>query len=257
MAKKSLIDSHCHLDFSVFDTDREAVIQRAKQTGISDIIIPGVSANNWAKIQSLCSQNKMLHPCYGLHPYWLTQYDEKDLEKLKQFIDNNPCLAIGECGLDYRPEQADKNQQQYFFEAQLEIATEKNLPVIIHSVRATEEVIQRLRKYPKLTGMIHSYSGSYEQALLLIEMGFYLSFGGAISYQHATKLRNIVSKIPLTSILIETDAPDQPDTRHQHERNEPAYLIEVLNTLAQLRKENTEQIAQQTTTNAKTLFNLN
>ena len=137
-----------------------------------------------------------------------------------------------------------------------EIAEEKNLPVIIHSVHATEDVIQQLRKHPKLSGMVHSYSGSYEQALQLIDMGFYLSFGGAISYDRASKLRSIASKIPLSALLIETDAPDQPDANHQHERNEPAYLVETLKVLTGLRNECSEQIAQQTTKNAKALFNI-
>ena len=232
------------------------MLERAKQNGINDIIIPAVSANNWQKIQALCQQDKNLHPCYGLHPYWTDQHTESDIEKLKQFIDNNLCVAIGECGLDYRPEQADKNKQLYFFETQLDIALEKKLPVIIHSVRATEDIIQQLRKRPALTGMVHSYSGSYEQALQLIEMGFYISIGGAITYDRANKLRTTVSKLPLTTLLIETDAPDQPDASHQHQRNEPAYLTEVLNALCELRKENREDIAQQTTTNTKTLFNL-
>ena len=256
MPKPSLIDSHCHLDFINFDKDRDEVLERAKQAGVSDIIIPGVSANNWQKIHELCEQHKNLHPCYGLHPYWVDQHEESDIEKLKQFIDNHPCFAIGECGLDYRPEQADKKKQQVFFQAQLEIAEEKNLPVVIHSVRATEDVIQQLRKYPKLSGMVHSYSGSYEQALLLIDMGFYLSFGGAISYDRASKLRSIAGKIPLSALLIETDAPDQPDANHQHERNEPAYLIETLKVLTGLRNECSNEIAQQTTKNAKALFNI-
>jgi len=256
MPRTPLIDAHCHLDFINFDKDRDEVLKRAKQNGISDIIIPGISANNWPKINTLCEQNKNLHPCYGLHPYWVDQHKESDLEKLKQYINNKPCVAIGECGLDYRPEQADRKKQQYFFEAQLDIALEKKLPVVIHSVRATEDVIQQLRKRPELKGMVHSYSGSYEQALLLIDMGFYLSFGGAISYDRASKLRSIAGKIPLSALLIETDAPDQPDANHQHERNEPAYLIETLKVLTGLRNECSNEIAQQITNNSKALFNL-
>ena len=256
MSALSLIDAHCHLDFINFDKDRDKVIKRAKQNGISDIIIPGVSANNWPKIQSLCEQHHSLHPCYGLHPYYVDQHSKSDIEKLEKFINEYTCVAIGECGLDYRPEQADRKKQQYFFEVQLDIALEKNLPVVIHSVRATEDIIQQLRNRPGLRGMIHSYSGSYEQALQLIEMGFYISIGGAITYDRANKLRNTASKLPLSSLLIETDAPDQPDASHQHQRNEPAYLIEILKVLCELRKENKEDIAQQTTANTKTLFDI-
>ena len=127
----SLIDAHCHLDFNDFDKDLDDVIQRAKQNGISDIIIPGISVKNWGKIQTLCDKNKNLHPCYGLHPYWAEQHKKSDIKKLEQFINSNSCIGIGECGLDYRPDQADKNKQQYFFEAQLDIAEQIKLPVII------------------------------------------------------------------------------------------------------------------------------
>ncbi|MDH5711391.1 MAG: TatD family hydrolase [Gammaproteobacteria bacterium] len=256
MPTYTLIDTHCHLDFINFDIDRDEVLQRAKLIGISDIIIPGVSTSNWDKIKTLCTHNKHLHPCYGLHPYWADQHTESDIKKLAQFIDNNPCVAIGECGLDYRQGQADKNRQHYFFEAQLDIAEEKNMPVVIHSVHATEEIIQQLRKRPGLRGMVHSYSGSYEQALQLIEIGFYISFGGPITYERASKLRAVSSQIPLSSLLIETDAPDQPDTSHKNQRNEPAYLENILSTIASLRQEHKNEIATQTTSNAMALFNI-
>ncbi len=252
----SLIDSHCHLDFSVFDSDRAAVIDRAGKNGVTDIVMPGAFVGNWPKIHDLCVTHPNLHPCYGLHPYWTDRHDEKDLEKLRQQIDSNPCVAIGECGLDYRQQQADRKKQQYFFEAQLDIALERKLPVVIHAVRATEEVIAQVRRRPGLCGMVHSYSGSYEQALQLIELGFYLSLGGTISYERAHKLRDTASRLPLTSLLLETDAPDQTDVSHQGQRNEPAYLFNVLNVLCELREETAERIAQQTSHNARSLFNI-
>lgn len=252
----SLIDSHCHLDFSDFDSDRSAVIERAGQNGVTDIVIPGAFIGNWPKIRELCATHPNLHPCYGLHPYWADRHNTNELEKLRQQIDSNPCVAIGECGLDYRPQQAERKQQQYFFEAQLDIALEKKLPVVIHAVRATEEVIAQLRRRPGVCGMVHSYSGSYEQALQLIDLGFYLSFGGAISYERAHKLRDTARRLPLTSLLLETDAPDQADATHQGQRNEPAYLLNVLNVLCELRPETAESIAQQTRRNARSLFNI-
>lgn len=256
MPNTPLIDAHCHLDFSNFDDDRDEVLKQAEQNGISDIIIPGISTNNWPKIKKLCAHNKNLHPCYGLHPYWTDQHKKSDLEKLRQYLDNNPCVAIGECGLDYRPDQADKNKQQYFFETQLDIALEKNLPAVIHSVRATEDVIRQIQKRPGLKGMVHSYSGSYEQALQLIEMGFYISLSAAITYQRANKIRTTVSKLPLTSLLIETDAPDQIDASRQGKRNQPGYLREVFNALSELRDDTQENIALQLQINTKSLFRL-
>lgn len=256
MPDSQLIDAHCHIDFVEFDEDRDQVLHRAQAAGISDIIIPGVSILNWRKIQSLCEQHENLHPCYGLHPYWVRQHEKNDLEKLKEQIKTRHCVGLGECGLDYRPEQADKKTQQYFFQAQLDIAMENQLPVIIHSVRATEDVIQQIRKRPELRGMIHSYSGSVEQALQLIEAGIYLSFSSAICYSNAKKLRHCASKLPLSALLIETDAPDQPGEPHKGERNEPSYLIETLSTLSELRSEPKETIAKQTAINTKHLFNI-
>lgn len=256
MLNTTLIDAHCHLDFSNFDDDRNEVIKQAKQNGVSDIIIPGISTNNWPKIKKLCDHNKNLHPCYGLHPYWTDQHKKSDLVQLRQYLDNNPCVAIGECGLDYRPDQADKKKQQYFFETQLDMALDKNLPVVIHSVRATEDVILQIQKRPGLKGMVHSYSGSYEQALQLIELGFYISLSASITYQHAKKIRITASKLPLTSLLIETDAPDQIGASHQGKRNQPAYLIEVFNALSELRNKPHESIAVQLQINTKSLFRL-
>lgn len=136
------------------------------------------------------------------------------------------------------------------------IALELELPVVIHSVHATDDVITLLKTRRGLTGMIHSYSGSYEQAMQLIELGFYISFGGAITYDRASKLRKTASKLPLDSLLIETDAPDQPDAAHKGERNEPAYLVKVLECLCELREESREIIAAQTSENAHLLFGL-
>ncbi len=209
-----MIDSHCHIDFNVFDKDRDEVIQRANDCGVSDIIVPGVLRKNWGEIQTISTQHKNIHPCYGLHPCFADQHSEDDLAALEEQITSNLCVAIGECGLDYRKHQPDRELQAKYFEAQLEIANKHKLPVVIHSVYATEEVIQSLKKHPELKGMIHSYSGSGEQAAQLEKMGFYISFGGTITYDNAKKLRIVAEKIPLSSLLLETDSPDQPDADH-------------------------------------------
>jgi TatD DNase family protein len=251
-----LIDSHCHLDFDAFNSDRDAVIERARTNGIKDIVIPGVSRENWERIAGICSKYTHLHACYGLHPYLAREHSDSDLTALRDWLDLHDCVAIGECGLDYRKDQADKESQLKFFMAQLEIAAMAARPVVIHSVRATEDVIKAIKNYPGLQGMIHSYSGSYEQAMQLIELGFFISLGGAITYANAKKLRNTAARIPLASLLLETDAPDQPDAQHHNQRNEPAYLVNVLQCLSELRDESVEEIARETTRNAKQLFNI-
>jgi TatD DNase family protein len=250
-----MIDAHCHLDFEVFDNDREAVIKRAEAAGIEHIIIPGVKSEHWGRITTLCERSN-LHACYGLHPYYVNLHSTADLSKLDQQLSTQNYVALGECGLDYREGQADKQLQLKFFKAQLDIANNHNKPVVIHSVRATEDVIRSLKEYPKLTGMIHSYSGSLEQAKQLINIGFYISLGGSITYPQATKTRKAAAAIDLGHLLIETDSPDQPDALHKNERNEPSFLSNVLHCLTELRTESVDEIAAQTTKNARRLFNI-
>ena len=253
--KIQLIDSHCHLDFKIFDSDREQVLQRAKELNITDIIIPGTESQYWQRISKLCG-NENLHASYGLHPYWIHSHTKKDLTKLDRYIEDNKPVAVGECGLDFRPQQADKNKQITLYEAQLDIAENHQLPVIIHSVKATETIIQSIKKRIGLTGMVHSFSGSPEQAEQLIDLDFYISISGSVTYNNAKKIRAVAKTIPLTSLLLETDAPDQVDQKNLNSRNEPSYLTNTLDTITELRDETREDIAYQTTLNAKRLFNI-
>ena len=256
MTLASIIDTHCHLDFETFDNDREQVITRAKNNNVSKIIIPATQRSNWNTIQNICSDDEDLYACYGLHPYWTNSHTTEDIDDLNRWARQADCFGIGECGLDYREAQADKQLQLNLFEAQLRIATDNNLPVIIHSINATEDIISLIKKHPECKGKMHSYSGSYQQAQQLIELGYYISFGGTITYKNASKHRATASKIPLEFLMIESNAPDQPDNAHKDERNEPAYLINILECLAELRDESIEKIAEQTTINTKHLFGI-
>jgi len=251
-----IIDTHCHLDFDAFDDDREEVIRRAAQKNISRIIIPATQKSNWQPIYDLCENDESLLPCYGFHPYWADEPGSKDIDSLEKWINSKLCVGIGECGLDYRMDQIDKQTQVKVFEAQLKIAANNNLPIVIHSVNATEDIINLIKKHPGITGKMHSYSGSYQQAQQLIDLGFYISFGGTITYKGASKHRATASKIPLSALIIESNAPDQPDSKHKNERNEPAYITNVLECLDELREENIDEITQQTTLNAKRLFGI-
>ena len=252
----ALIDSHCHLDFEAFDNDRSEVLQRAKDNNVSDIVIPGTERIYWDRINNLCKSHQQLHACYGLHPYWINKHSKHDIEILKEYIGSNRPVALGECGLDFRAQQADKKTQLYFFEAQLNIAINCRLPVIIHSVRATETVIETVKKFKDLTGMIHSYSGSSEQARQLIDLNFYISVGGSVTYDNANKIKKVAKETPLTSLLIETDAPDQPDKKHSGKRNEPAYIIDTVKAISEIREESVERVTEQTTINAKNIFGI-
>ncbi len=251
-----LIDSHVHFDDPRFDKDRDAVYQRAMQAGVIAMIMPAITAESWPKTKQCSDQYENVFPAYGLHPYFIDQHKPEHLDQLKDWIKKEQPVAVGECGLDYFLPELDQEKQKNFFEAQLEIAKESSLPIIIHARSAVEDVINVIRKSGHNKGMIHSYNGSLQQAKQLIDLGYYLSFGGAVTYTRANKLRTLIKELPLESMLIETDAPDQPDADHKDQRNEPGFILEILNTFAELRSESRETIAQQTMHNTVRLFNL-
>lgn len=251
-----LIDSHVHFDDDSFAFDRAAVFARARAAGVIKQIVPAVIAKNWGHLQKVCQQYTGLYPAYGLHPLYLPEHQKEHLTQLAHWLVQEKPIAVGECGLDYYVKILDKSQQNYFFTAQLQLAQDARLPVIIHARRSVEAVIQQVRHFKDLRGVIHSFAGSLQQAQRLIELGFYLGFGGPITYPGAHKLRKLVQVLPLDALLLETDAPDQPLATHRGERNEPAYLLEILHTVAALREQDPMDIAQTTTHNALKLFNL-
>jgi len=165
-------------------------------------------------------------------------------------------VAVGECGLDYHITDVNRARQQHLFSAQLALAREFDLPIVIHARRAVEDVIRMIRSSGHYHGLVHSFNGSTQQASRLIDLGYKLSFGGAISYTRAKRLREMIRSLPLDAILLETDAPDQPDQTHQGQRNEPAYLVDVWQAISTLRDEGADEIAHATTNNAIELFRL-
>ncbi len=256
-----LVDSHSHIDFTEFDHDRADAILRAKNADVSHIIVSSTTAKRWELVTNVIEANKSIcHAAYGLHPMFMDELKNDDLDKLKKYLENHEAVAVGEIGLDFFiPESSkehNKQQQIDLFIGQLEIAVEYNLPVIIHARKSLDIVLKHLRNFPSLTGSIHSFSGSEQQAKQLIDLGFYLGFGGPITYTRATRLHKLVKNLPLKSMLIETDSPDLPDASHHQQRNEPAYLSIIANTIADIRNIDTNQVATVTTNNAKALFKL-
>ena len=256
------IDSHTHLDFLEFDVDRSQVVNRAIKAKISRIIISATTAHGWQNLENIVEKHSPLcFSAYGLHPMFMSEHQEKHLEGLPRFLQKERAVAVGEIGLDYfiplSNPSADKQAQLDLFIAQLEIASEMKLPVIIHARKSLDIILKYLRRYPDIRGSIHGFSGSEQQANQLIDLGFYLGFGGPITYTRATKLQKLVKTLPLESILLETDSPDQPVASHYGERNEPAFLPKVAETIATLRGISIKQVASTTTKNAQTLFKFN
>ena len=253
-----LIDSHCHLDLAAFDRDREAVTLSAATVGVSDIIIPAVEAQTWTALARLCQRERSvsLHAAYGLHPMFMGQHTKQHLLDLEQQLSSAQSIAVGECGLDFFIPEHDKSRQLDFFTAQLDLAVQFKLPVIIHSRKSLDFVLKELRIRPSLSGVVHSFSGSLQQAKQLLDLGFYLGFGGPVTYNRATKLRALVQTLPLDGLLLETDAPDQPDATHYGLRNQSAWIVDIAECFAALRNESVEYIAEVTTSNALRVFDL-
>ncbi len=239
-----LIDSHCHLDFEAFNNDRQQVIESAQKNGVYKFIIPG-------------DQQESIELALGLHPYFIEQHQEDDLQKLEGTLEKENAIAVGEIGLDYYEQSLDRQKQIYFFGAQLEIAKSHSLPVIVHARKSHDDVILLLKKHDfKSGGIIHAFNGSLQQAEQFMELGFKLGFGGMLTYKKSVKLRRLAKQLPLEAIVLETDAPDMTGLAHHGQRNSPAYLTEVIESLAEIRNENIEDIALQTTFNTLSVLNL-
>lgn len=260
----ALVDSHCHLDDDAFDGDREAVLRRAHAAGVTRQIVPAVHAAGWPKLREVCLADPGLHPAYGLHPLALAAHRPEHLTELREWIERERPVAVGECGLDYFVDSLDRDAQAGWFDAQLRIARDFDLPVIVHARRAVDAVIAALRKVGgsgsgpgrALRGVVHSFSGSPQQARQLWDLGFLLGLGGPVTYPRANRLRRLAAAMPLDFLLLETDAPDQPDAAHRGQRNEPGRLPQVLAVIAALRGQDPAVVAAASTRNAERVFAL-
>ena len=251
-----LTDTHCHLNFSCFTPTLPSLIHDAQQAGITQFIIPSTDASRWQSIEELSHKFGCIYYALGIHPRFLKDYKSEDLSLLSEKLKSSPnkCVAIGEIGLDKFSEAADQ-QQEFVFIAQLKIATENKLPVLLHIVKKQQRVIEILKQLNfKEGGVYHGFSGSLEVANEFIKLGFKLGIGGVITYPNSTKTRQTVSEIPLSAIVLETDAPDMPLYQQVNPINTPQNITKILDKLILLRSENKAIITTQIKTNTKMLF---
>lgn len=254
-ANVTLYDSHAHLDAPAFDADRAQVLVRARAAGVADMLVPAITASTWPKLDAICTAHANLHPAYGLHPCYMADHGDDDLTALDAWLATHAAVAVGECGLDGPVDAPEHPRQLRLLEGQLELAYAHDLPLVLHARHAFEQVLLALRRFGKpLRGVVHSFSGSAEQATRLRELGFCVGIGGPLTYARARRLRATIASLPLDSLLLETDAPDQSGVAHRGQRNEPAYVVEVLACLAELRGETATAIAHATCANARRLF---
>lgn len=252
----NLIDSHSHFDVADFDADRDAALARARDAGVKRQILPAIAVSGFEKLRALCIAESGLYPAYGLHPLFLAEHKTEHLDELDRWIEREKPIAIGECGLDFYVPDLDVEKQRAVFECQLALAREYDLPLILHARRAFDDVAAAIRRRGPLRGVVHSFSGSPEQAQQFWRLGFHIGIGGPVTYDRAHRLRNIVAAMPIEFLLLETDSPDQPLCGHQGHRNEPARLVEVCETIARLRGVAADEIAEATTRNCERLFGL-
>lgn len=250
-----LIDTHCHLDAAEFDADRDNVAMLALQQGVSNIIIPAVARDNFDSVIQVCLEHQHCAYALGIHPMYVDQARLDDLETLKTYIENNNPVAVGEIGLDYFFTKSNVELQTYFFTEQLKLSKRYGLPVILHVRNAIDDVLKYLRQYQINGGIAHAFNGSFQQAEQFIALGFKLGFGGAMTYSRALKIRELASKLPLESIVLETDSPDiPPEWVGAKGRNTPLELSKIAQVLADLRQVNVAEVLDITSANAlKTL----
>ena len=245
------IDTHCHLDAAEFGGSQAALAQAAQAAGVGRIVVPSVARSNFETVRELCGKFPDCAPAYGIHPMYTSAAMPGDLDALREYLAQPDTVAVGEIGLDFFIEPHDRARQEYFFAAQLKLAREFDLPVLLHIRRAQDTILKLLRQTRVRGGIAHAFSGSRSQAEEFIGLGFKLGFGGAMTYPRATRLRELAATLPLGSIVLETDAPDIPPVfLERGAPNKPEYLPRIAQTLAELRGMTLEEVACITTENA-------
>lgn len=250
-----LYDTHCHIDFEAFDEDREEVLKSASAAGVERFMVPGVSVEQWPRLQQLAKQFSSWRFALGLHPWFIEKHNLNQLGELEQALDkkHKRLRAVGEIGLDATCDNSEL--QRELFTGQLKLAKQYDLPAIIHHRKTLETTHPLVKQCGPESGVIHAFSGSYEQAMKFVDCGYKLGVGGVITYTRAQKTRQAITDVPLSALVLETDSPDMPICGHQGQRNEPARVAKVLETLADLREMSKDSLSEALWENSCELFN--
>lgn len=247
----SWIDSHCHLDFL---SDPANAMARAEDHGIRHWVLPGTDPNQWVRARERFERDRRVHLAFGHHPWYLPEH-EPDMRGLRrQLEDASSVVALGETGLDFHngpPKRPPADHQEAWFEAQLRVAQDRGLPVIVHSVKAHDRVLHYLKQFPDVTGVIHAFSGSYEQAMAYVDKGWYLGCGSLIL--KSGKTRDAFARIPLDHLMLETDAPDMRP-RHPIHSNPLLDVLQTVDTLIEARGVDVDTLESRTNANTQALF---
>jgi len=253
-----LIDSHAHLEMPEFRRDLEAVIQRAKESGVGYIFTVGTEKKDWMRALEIAHSYPSIYAILGIHPHNAKEIDDQTYPTLRHLCRNEKVKAYGEIGLDFYRNLSPRDVQLKRFREQIELAKELRLPIVVHDREAHQETLEILKseKADECGGIIHCFSGDYEMAKECIDMGFYISIPGSITFKNAEKFREIIQRLPLESLLVETDAPFLAPVPFRGKRNEPSYVRYTAQKVAEIKKVSFEKVAELTTENALRVFKL-
>ena len=252
-----MIDTHAHLYAEEFDEDRDAVLARAKEAGIQQVLLPNIDETTIDRLNSLAKSSDICVPMMGLHPCYVKENYKEQLQTIKKEFTKNDYIAVGEIGIDLYWDKTTQPYQEAAFLEQCKWAEEMKLPIAIHSRESTDLIIELIKRnsFQELTGVFHCFGGSKEQAKEIIDMGFLLGIGGVVTFKNST-LREELKDISLDKIIVETDAPYLAPVPYRGKRNETSYIIEVVKQLSYVFDVPEQEIKKRTTENALALFKL-
>jgi TatD DNase family protein len=253
-----LIDSHAHLEMPEFKRDLEGVIQRAKESGVEYIFTVGTEKKDWERALEIANSHPSIYAILGVHPHNAKEIDDQTYPRLKELCRNGKVKAYGEIGLDFFRNLSARDIQLKRFREQIGLAKELGLPIVVHDREAHQETLEILKseKGEECGGIIHCFSGDYEMAKVCIDMGFYISIPGSITFKSAESFREIVKRIPLESLLVETDAPFLTPEPFRGKRNEPGYVRYTAQKVAEIKGVSFEKVAEVTTKNSMRVYRL-
>lgn len=251
-----LIDTHCHLDFPEFDGDRDEVISRARNEGISYIVNIGSSLQGSRKALALSQQHNFIYATVGLHPHEADKFSDEVKAGIEELAREDRVVAIGETGLDYYKNYSRSENQKALFRYLIKLAKDLGLPLVIHNRQAQDDTLKILDEVMPVRAVVHCFSGDEDFLKECLHLGFFISFTCNITYKKAKDLRTLVKLTPLDSLMLETDAPFLPPEGLRGKRNEPAYIRLLVEEIARIKEIALEEVARVTTANAKEFFRL-
>ena len=252
-----IIDTHTHYDDEQFDTDREELLKNMEAGGIGLIVNVGSTIESWDKIMGLTERYPFVYGAIGVHPDEAGSLDEEKFSRMSELLDLDKIIAVGEIGLDYYWDKEKHDIQKDWFIRQLDLAREKDMPVIIHSREAAADTFEIMKQHAAgMKAVIHCYSYSPEMAREYVKMGYYIGVGGVVTFKNAKKLKQVVKEIPLESVVLETDCPYLAPVPYRGKRNCSLYLPYVAEQIAELKGKTVEEVIQQTEKNSRELYDL-